>query len=92
MAGRPVFGSSLRPQPGRPSGKVPTVKPAGSARPTGAAKSEYRPGTRVQHAIFGPGTVLDVQGTGAKQKVKINFRNAGEKTLMVQYANLKVVG
>lgn len=92
MAGRPVFGSSLRPQPGRPSANVPTVKPAGSARPTGAAKSEYRPGTRVQHAIFGPGTVLDVQGTGAKQKVKINFRNAGEKTLMVQYANLKVVG
>nr|WP_232203890.1 DUF3553 domain-containing protein [Chlorobaculum parvum] len=36
--------------------------------------------------------MLDVQGTGAKQKVKINFRNAGEKTLMVQYANLKVVG
>jgi len=92
MAGRPVFGSSLRPQPGRPSGKVPTVKPAGSARPTGAAKSEFRSGTRVQHAIFGPGTVLDVQGKGPKQKVKINFRNAGEKTLMVQYANLKVVG
>jgi DNA helicase-2/ATP-dependent DNA helicase PcrA len=91
MAGRPVFGSSLRPQPGSPAAKVPTVKPAGSARPTGAAKSEYRPGTRVQHAIFGPGTVLDVQGSGAKQKVKINFRTAGEKTLMVQYANLKIV-
>lgn len=92
MAGRPVYGSSLRPQLGRPSAKVPTVKPAGSARPTGAAKSEFRPGTRVQHAIFGSGTVLDVQGKGSKQKIKINFRNAGEKTLMVQYANLKVVG
>jgi len=35
--------------------------------------------------------VLEVQGSGAKQKVKINFRTAGEKTLMVQYANLKIV-
>jgi DNA helicase-2/ATP-dependent DNA helicase PcrA len=44
----------------------------------------------VHHAVFGPGRVLEVQGSGAKQKVKISFRSAGEKTLMVQYANLKI--
>jgi len=44
----------------------------------------------VHHALFGPGTVLDVQGSGSKQKVRITFRNMGEKTLMVQYANLKI--
>lgn len=49
-----------------------------------------RKGTMVHHAVFGSGTVIDVQGTGAKQKVRIHFRSAGEKTLMVQYANLKV--
>ncbi|NTW55965.1 MAG: UvrD-helicase domain-containing protein [Chlorobiaceae bacterium] len=49
-----------------------------------------RKGTMVHHAVFGSGTVLDVQGTGAKQKVRIQFRSAGEKTLMVQYANLTV--
>jgi DNA helicase-2/ATP-dependent DNA helicase PcrA len=89
MAGRPVFGSSLS-LPGRPS-TPPSVRPAGSAVPTGAAEGAYRPGTRVQHAIFGPGTVIEVQGSGAKQKVKIGFRTAGEKTLMVQYANLKII-
>ncbi len=55
-----------------------------------SAKSGLRAGTMVHHALFGPGTVLDVQGTGAKQKVRITFRNTGEKTLMVQYANLKI--
>lgn len=45
---------------------------------------------RVQHAMFGPGIILALQGSGEGQKVKIRFRNAGEKTLMVQYANLTV--
>ena len=55
-----------------------------------SSKSGLRAGTMVHHALFGHGTVLDVQGTGAKQKVRITFRNTGEKTLMVQYANLKI--
>ena len=49
-----------------------------------------RAGTRVHHGMFGPGIVLSVQGSGEGQKAVINFRNAGEKTLMVQYANLTV--
>ena len=52
--------------------------------------SALRKGVMVHHALFGPGVVLDVQGSGAKQKVHITFRSAGEKTLMVQYANLKI--
>ena len=55
-----------------------------------SSKPGLRSGALVHHALFGQGTVLDVQGTGAKQKVRITFRNAGEKTLMVQYANLKI--
>ena len=47
-------------------------------------------GMRVHHAMFGPGIVQAVQGSGEHQKAKIKFRNAGEKTLMVQYANLTV--
>jgi DNA helicase-2/ATP-dependent DNA helicase PcrA len=86
MAGRPVFGSSLVPRaaapvqrPGQPSSSAPVQK------------SALRAGTKVHHAIFGPGTVIEVQGSGSKQKVRIGFRTAGEKTLMVQYANLKIV-
>ena len=63
---------------------------AASGEQSKSAKSGLRAGTMVHHALFGPGTVLDVQGTGSKQKVRITFRNTGEKTLMVQYANLKI--
>jgi len=54
-------------------------------------KGGIRKGARVHHAVFGPGTVLELQGSGAQQKAKILFRGSGEKTLMVQYANLKVL-
>ena len=90
MAGRPVFGSGPPPAPGRP---MPVQRPGQPSAPSAAPqqKSSLRAGTKVHHAIFGPGTVLEVQGSGSKQKVRIGFRTAGEKTLMVQYANLKIV-
>ncbi len=71
-------------------GYQPKMAAPSSADQSNLPKSGLRSGTMVHHALFGPGTVLDVQGTGAKQKVRITFRNTGEKTLMVQYANLKI--
>ncbi|MEI6846861.1 MAG: UvrD-helicase domain-containing protein [Chlorobiaceae bacterium] len=71
--------------------ETPLAVHAGSGQRTNnPSRSEFRAGTMVHHAVFGPGTVLEVQGTGAKQKVRISFRSTGEKTLMVQYANLKI--
>jgi DNA helicase-2/ATP-dependent DNA helicase PcrA len=66
---------------------IPSSAAGGSSKPSCPA---LRAGVMVHHALFGPGVVLDVQGSGAKQKVRITFRNSGEKTLMVQYANLKI--
>ncbi len=57
-----------------------------AARPAG-----LKAGTKVHHAMFGPGVVMTIQGSGSRQKARIRFRNAGEKTLMVQYANLTIV-
>jgi len=69
--------------PATPAGGGSSVIPKSSS-------SSLRAGVMVHHALFGPGVVLDVLGSGAKQKVRITFRSAGEKTLMVQYANLKI--
>ncbi|MBM3422658.1 MAG: UvrD-helicase domain-containing protein [Chlorobi bacterium] len=97
-AGELPGGRSAGQKPMNSGGPVPArLQPqAGSAA---ASKTESRsrtkgisPGTMVQHVLFGPGTVLEVHGTGTAQKVKIRFRSAGDKTLMVQYANLKIVG
>lgn len=81
-SGGPVSGRS---QPG--AGSAAASNTESRSRVKG-----IRPGTMVQHVLFGPGTVLEVHGTGTAQKVKIRFRSAGDKTLMVQYANLKIVG
>jgi len=88
-------------QPGAPAAASPAAgrrvsgaiagRTGSSAGGSPTQQGGLREGTRVHHAIFGPGMVLDVQGSGAKQKVRISFRTAGEKTLMVQYANLKIV-
>jgi hypothetical protein len=48
------------------------------------------PGTRVRHPIFGPGTVVKVVGQGAGQKLRIRFERAGEKTIMLRFANLEL--
>jgi DNA helicase-2/ATP-dependent DNA helicase PcrA len=47
-------------------------------------------GIRVRHPIFGPGTVLEVRGIGASQKLTIRFDRAGVKTVLLRYAQLEL--
>jgi DNA helicase-2/ATP-dependent DNA helicase PcrA len=47
-------------------------------------------GLRVRHPIFGPGTILEVSGSGAGQKLRIRFERAGIKTVVTRYANLEL--
>jgi DNA helicase-2/ATP-dependent DNA helicase PcrA len=47
-------------------------------------------GMRVEHPIFGTGTILSVQGAGESTKVKIRFDRAGMKTIMLKYAQLRL--
>jgi DNA helicase-2/ATP-dependent DNA helicase PcrA len=47
-------------------------------------------GLRVRHAIFGPGTILAVSGSGAGQKLRVRFERAGVKTLLLRFANLEL--
>ncbi len=48
-------------------------------------------GTRVRHAKFGDGVVLNIEGQGPQARVQVNFEAAGSKWLMLSYANLEVV-
>ncbi len=45
-------------------------------------------GQRVHHANFGDGVVVDYEGSGAHTRVQVNFENAGQKWLVLAYANL----
>ena len=49
----------------------------------------YRPGERVAHREFGPGTIKAVSGTGRDLKVTVRFDRAGEKRLVARFARLE---
>ncbi|HEV7491102.1 MAG TPA: UvrD-helicase domain-containing protein [Rhodanobacteraceae bacterium] len=48
-------------------------------------------GQRVRHATFGEGVVVDYEGSGAHTRVQINFERAGQKWLVLAYANLALL-
>ncbi len=46
-------------------------------------------GGRVQHAKFGHGTVVTVEGQGEHARVQVHFEKAGSKWLVLAYASLE---
>ncbi|MCP4303190.1 MAG: DNA helicase II [Gammaproteobacteria bacterium] len=48
-------------------------------------------GQRVNHARFGDGVVLNLEGQGAQSRVQVNFESAGSKWLIASMANLQPV-
>ncbi len=46
-------------------------------------------GQRVNHARFGDGVVLNLEGQGAQSRVQVNFEDAGSKWLIASMANLQ---
>jgi DNA helicase-2/ATP-dependent DNA helicase PcrA len=49
----------------------------------------FRPGARVSHAQFGPGTVVSVEDIEDDQKLVVKFVTVGTKTLRARYAKLQ---
>jgi DNA helicase-2/ATP-dependent DNA helicase PcrA len=56
-----------------------------------APSHNVRMGSRVRHAKFGDGVVLNFEGNGPQGRVQVNFEGQGTKWLMLSYANLEVV-
>jgi DNA helicase-2/ATP-dependent DNA helicase PcrA len=48
-------------------------------------------GQQVNHARFGDGIVLNLEGQGAQSRVQVNFETAGSKWLIASMANLQSV-
>jgi DNA helicase-2/ATP-dependent DNA helicase PcrA len=49
-------------------------------------------GQHVYHELFGEGVVLNFEGRGAAARVQVNFADEGSKWLVLQYANLQMLG
>jgi len=48
-------------------------------------------GNKVEHAKFGIGKVISVEGKGANKKAEISFESIGVKKLLLQFAKLKII-
>ncbi|MDR2980496.1 MAG: UvrD-helicase domain-containing protein [Bacteroidales bacterium] len=57
-----------------------------------AAIEDIVPGARIYHAKFGYGKINTTDGTGPDKRAVIKFDTVGEKTLLLAYAKLVVVG
>jgi DNA helicase-2/ATP-dependent DNA helicase PcrA len=51
----------------------------------------YKLGQRVRHAKFGEGVILQMEGSGAQERVQIKFEQTGDKWLILAYAQLEVL-
>ena len=81
-----------------PKAAVPTNQGTASRRlvsPTamlGASRvASLAPGQLIEHERFGVGEVLRVEGAGENVKALINFKNAGEKQLLLKFARFRVL-
>jgi DNA helicase-2/ATP-dependent DNA helicase PcrA len=54
-----------------------------------AVTSNYPSGSKIMHALYGEGTVLDSEGMGQDEKVTILFRDGVRKKFMVKFAPLQ---
>jgi DNA helicase II / ATP-dependent DNA helicase PcrA len=81
-----LAGAEPRPAPvatsqGVASAPAPAVK---------KAAKKFGPGSVIEHAKYGRGTVLRVEGSGEDTKVTVNFPSYGLKKLIAKFAGIKV--
>ena len=103
---RRLYGRESYPRPSRFLREIPgeflqevrmraTIsRPVTAVRPKPASLQStgtYKLGQRVNHVKFGEGVVLQIEGSGAQERVQINFKQVGVKWLMLAYANLDIL-
>ncbi|WP_128547393.1 ATP-dependent helicase [Larkinella soli] len=86
------FVRSLAQKTARTQAPQPTVAHVPSADFAPSDTSTLTEGMRVEHMKFGFGTVKKVDQNGNDRKAVIQFESAGEKTLLLSFAKLKIVG
>ena len=57
-----------------------------------SAAKDLKAGQRVEHPKFGFGTVQEVDANGADLRARVVFDSAGERTLILTFAKLMIVG
>ena len=89
----PSLGGSLRSHAGRRRGRTARGPAADFPDYEGFSQEapEFGPGTRVRHAKWGEGVVLELAGTLGDAIARIRFADDVEKRIMVRYGKLEVI-
>jgi len=85
------FVRTLAQKTGRSQATQPAVNHVPSTDFKASDTSTLVEGMRVEHTKFGFGTVKKVDQNGNDRKAIIQFENAGEKTLLLSFAKLRII-
>lgn len=83
------------PQPPVMRTTTANLKPTTGVQPKGeqrATVSEWKSGDRIDHRVFGQGTIVRVYRENDNDKIEIAFDTKGTKTLLLAYAKLTRIG
>jgi DNA helicase-2/ATP-dependent DNA helicase PcrA len=53
--------------------------------------SDFQPGVRVLHPVFGQGEIQNVSGNPSNPRLVVHFQQAGRKSLLARYAKLEIL-
>ncbi len=82
------FAERGMPAPSGITQQAPAPKPAAPRPPQ--QKKKVGPGSTIEHAKYGRGTVLRLEGSGDDAKVTVSFPGYGLKKLVAKYAGIKI--
>ncbi len=99
MSGRPVgiaqrggLNRSMNEDAPRSTERPANMRPVSAMTGGMTVKDDdLKVGYNVEHNTFGKGKVIKMEGTGADKKATIFFPRHGAKTVLLRFANLKVV-
>lgn len=87
---KPNFGGLNR-QIGGPQGNLKSLNEVKKIQVKNSSEIHIMVGFNVEHERFGKGKVVKLEGTGADKKATIFFPHHGSKTVLLRFANLKVI-
>ncbi len=88
--GHPII-YEQKPRYEQPAAAPRSLKPTTGSKPKGTQQtvaSEWHEGDRIDHKVFGQGTVKRVYMENDNEKIEIEFDTKGMKTLLLAYAKL----
>ena len=87
---KPVKKPALKPVRTNPPKNLKKVADMGSSQ--NLFDNDLLQGNTVEHAKFGRGEVLSIEGAGNSKKAEIKFDSGDTKKLLLQFAKLKIIG